>query len=131
MSTHKESIAELARAKGIKPTIVHNRVAKGWSLEKALTTPVRLRKSRKRKVAANHDSSPTAVAEVNKIDINAQFRAVTEELEEASTRLRIATDFNDTLINRLREKDKTISRMMLGLAVVAALQVVVWYASYV
>ena len=74
MADKKPNVSELARQRGIKPNIVHNRIASGWSLEKALNTPVRLRKSKPRKTV--DDSSPT-------VDIAKQFQAVCAELEAA------------------------------------------------
>jgi len=45
----KVNVSELARKNGISPNVVYNRLHSGWSLEKALNTPVRKRKSRPRK----------------------------------------------------------------------------------
>lgn len=45
----KVNVSELARKHGLDPNIVHNRVHSGWTLEKALNTPVRKRKSKPRK----------------------------------------------------------------------------------
>jgi len=42
-----ETIAAMAKAKGINPNVVYNRVHIGWSLEKALLTPVKKRKKAK------------------------------------------------------------------------------------
>jgi len=42
-----ESIAALAKAKGMSPALVQNRVRRGWSLEDALITPVRKKKKTK------------------------------------------------------------------------------------
>lgn len=39
-----DSIAYKARQHGIDPRVVHNRIRYGWTLEKALNTPVRRRK---------------------------------------------------------------------------------------
>jgi hypothetical protein len=39
-----ETIAAMAKAKGISPNVVYNRTNRGWSLEKALITPVRKKK---------------------------------------------------------------------------------------
>jgi len=36
-----ESISALAKAKGMKPSLVHGRIRRGWTLEEALLTPPR------------------------------------------------------------------------------------------
>jgi len=35
----KVNVSKLARAAGLSPTIVHNRLHNGWTMEEALTTP--------------------------------------------------------------------------------------------
>ena len=40
----KETIADKAREAGLEPHVVYNRVNRGWTLAKALKTPVRGRK---------------------------------------------------------------------------------------
>lgn len=54
-------IAELARKHGLQPQVVYNRTSSGWSLEKALNTPVKLRKPRK-KPANKTAAEPPLVA---------------------------------------------------------------------
>lgn len=36
-----ESISALAKAKGMKPSLVHSRIRRGWTLDEALLTPPR------------------------------------------------------------------------------------------
>tara|TARA_R100000541_G_C1852172_1_gene77811 strand:+ start:283 stop:558 length:276 start_codon:yes stop_codon:yes gene_type:complete len=43
----KINISKKARRKGIPPNIVHNRMHKGWSLKRALETPVRVKRKSK------------------------------------------------------------------------------------
>lgn len=43
----KVNISDEARRKGIPPNIVHNRMHKGWSLKRALETPVRVKRKSK------------------------------------------------------------------------------------
>ena len=40
----KETIADKAREAGLSPGVVYNRISRGWTLAKALKTPVRGRK---------------------------------------------------------------------------------------
>jgi hypothetical protein len=51
-SKKKVTVAERAHKAGLSPNLVYVRVNKGWSLKKALTTPVRGRKSPTKKVAS-------------------------------------------------------------------------------
>jgi hypothetical protein len=51
-SKKKVTVAERAHKAGLNPNLVYVRVNKGWSLSKALTTPVRGRKSPTKKVAS-------------------------------------------------------------------------------
>jgi hypothetical protein len=44
----KFNISEEARRAGIPPNIVHNRMHKGWTLERALETPVRAKRKSKK-----------------------------------------------------------------------------------
>lgn len=43
MTARKKSVAEMARDKGIKPSLVYNRINRGWTLTKALNTPVNVK----------------------------------------------------------------------------------------
>ena len=43
----KETVASKAREAGLEPHVVYNRVNRGWTLAKALKTPVRGRKKNK------------------------------------------------------------------------------------
>lgn len=45
----KVNVSKLARQNGLEPTLVHNRLALGWTLAKALGTPVRKHKAKTRK----------------------------------------------------------------------------------
>ena len=45
--TKKPTIKAQALAAGIEPSVVYQRVKKGWTLKKALTTPVRKRSPKK------------------------------------------------------------------------------------
>ena len=49
-----ESISALAKAKGMKPSLVHSRIRRGWTLEEALLTPPR-------KIAKPKKAEPTVV----------------------------------------------------------------------
>jgi hypothetical protein len=40
MTAKRKSIAAQAKAKGLKPSLVYNRLSLGWTMEKALNTPV-------------------------------------------------------------------------------------------
>jgi hypothetical protein len=42
----KETVASKAREAGLEPHVVYNRVNRGWTLAKALKTPVRGRKKK-------------------------------------------------------------------------------------
>jgi len=44
----KANISDKARRAGIPPNIVHNRMHKGWTLERALETPVRAKRKHKK-----------------------------------------------------------------------------------
>ena len=46
-----QNVSELARKAGIKPSIVHNRIHRGWSLEEALEKRPRLKKKSTKKAA--------------------------------------------------------------------------------
>ena len=41
MAKSKKNISQMARDKGIDPQLVYHRVYRGWTLERALNTPVR------------------------------------------------------------------------------------------
>lgn len=43
----KVNISDEARRVGIPPNVVHNRMHKGWTLERALETPVRVKRKSK------------------------------------------------------------------------------------
>ena len=62
-----ESIAALAKAKGMSPALVQNRVRRGWSLEDALITPVRKKKKIK-PVKVVNDKPRQEIPQVNKTD---------------------------------------------------------------
>jgi len=52
MTPHSKSLAAKARKKGLRPGLVLNRINQGWSVQKALNTPVReYNKKTKKKVA--------------------------------------------------------------------------------
>ena len=67
MTARKKSVAEMARDKGIKPSLVYNRINRGWTLSKALNTPVNI-KNRPYKAKAQfveeYASKPAANDEV-------------------------------------------------------------------
>ena len=44
----KVNISDEARRVGIPPNVVHNRMHKGWTLERALETPVRAKRKVKK-----------------------------------------------------------------------------------
>ena len=44
----KVNISDEARRVGIPPNVVHNRMHKGWTLERALETPVRAKRKSKK-----------------------------------------------------------------------------------
>lgn len=44
----KVNISDEARRVGIPPNVVHNRMHKGWTLERALETPVRTKRKPKK-----------------------------------------------------------------------------------
>lgn len=46
VDSSKVNVSQLAKEKGIDPSIVHNRLHRGWDLEQALNKPVRHRKSK-------------------------------------------------------------------------------------
>jgi hypothetical protein len=54
----KETIADMARRRGISPQVVYSRMHSGWTLAKALSTPVRIRKPRKKAKPAQPESLP-------------------------------------------------------------------------
>jgi hypothetical protein len=62
-----ESIAALAKAKGMNPALVQNRVRRGWSLEDALITPVRKKKKIK-PVKVVNDKPRQEIPQINKTD---------------------------------------------------------------
>ena len=62
-----ESIAALAKAKGMSPALVQNRVRRGWSLEDALITPVRKKKKIK-PVKVVNDKPRQEIPQINKTD---------------------------------------------------------------
>ena len=76
----KKSISQMAREAGIAPSVVHQRIKTGWTLEKALNTPVRKRKP---KVADGGDWLPPDDHAI----YPPQYRAVVEELEKAQAEL--------------------------------------------
>ena len=41
MTKSKKNVSQMARDKGLEPRLVHSRLNKGWTLERALNTPVR------------------------------------------------------------------------------------------
>jgi hypothetical protein len=41
MAKSKKNISQMARDKGLNPKIVHSRIHAGWTLDRALNTPVR------------------------------------------------------------------------------------------
>jgi hypothetical protein len=51
MKMKRTTVAEMARKRGIKPQTVYARMASGWTLERALSQPVMLRKPRKKAAA--------------------------------------------------------------------------------
>jgi len=59
MSNTSTNVSELARKKGLHPSVVHNRLGRGWSLEDALNTPARLKRGRPRKTRIK-DQPPVA-----------------------------------------------------------------------
>jgi len=64
-----ETIAAMAKAKGINPNVVYNRVHLGWSLEKALLTPVKKKKKPQPKpVKVVNDKPRQEIPQVSKTD---------------------------------------------------------------
>lgn len=45
------SITKAAKELGVRPTVIYNRLHKGWSLEKATTQPVRIWKNEKKQLS--------------------------------------------------------------------------------
>lgn len=43
MTAKKKSVAAQAKAKGIDPSLVYNRLSRGWTMDRALNTPVQVR----------------------------------------------------------------------------------------
>jgi hypothetical protein len=119
MATKKLTVAEQARKAGIAPNVVHSRLHSGWSLDKALSTPVRLRKGKKRKP---DDSSPA-------LDVHQQFRAVVEELEATTNKLETATQFNNVLMQRVEAaKNKSCKPCFLvSVGLTATATLLAWY----
>jgi hypothetical protein len=63
MTARKKSVAEMARDKGIKPSLVYNRINRGWTLTKALNTPVNVKNrpyKAKAKFVEEYTSKPAA-----------------------------------------------------------------------
>jgi hypothetical protein len=58
------SVSQLAKQRGLNPTLVHNRMHRGWSLEKALDTPVRPRKTAKKKAKVSKPKADPAQPQV-------------------------------------------------------------------
>jgi hypothetical protein len=48
MKKKRTTVADMARKRGINPQIVYARMSSGWTLERALSQPVQLRKPRKK-----------------------------------------------------------------------------------
>jgi len=64
-----ETIAAMAKAKGISPNVVYNRTNRGWSLEKALLTPVKKKKKPQPKpVKVVNDKPRQEIPQINKTD---------------------------------------------------------------
>lgn len=123
MTKKPQNISELARQRGIKPAVVHNRMASGWSLEKALNTPVRLRKAGRRKKAEVEQPVVEKKVDLNAVDNRLQYEAVVAELEAA-------TNFNDALMERVRKRDRHIKGLMVALSALTALVVALWFVQY-
>jgi hypothetical protein len=70
----KKTISQMAREAGLAPTVVHQRIKTGWTLDKALSTPTRSRRPNKK---------PTK----SEIDIQQQLQAVCVNLEAAEREL--------------------------------------------
>lgn len=124
MTTKTTNISELARKNGLKPSVVHNRMASGWSLEKALNTPARLRKAGRRKKPDAPKTTEKPVVDLKLVDQRLKYEAVVAELEAA-------TDFNDALMDRVARKDRTIKYQTFAMAILTALVVAVWAVQYV
>lgn len=62
MKSKKESISEMARKAGLEPKLVHGRLTKGWTLERALNTPKSKGKRGRKK------SQPVMVGEIRTVE---------------------------------------------------------------
>lgn len=51
MKKKRTTVADMARKRGINPQVVYARMSSGWTLERALSQPVMLRKPRKKSAA--------------------------------------------------------------------------------
>jgi hypothetical protein len=73
-----KTVSQQARDKGLDPGLVFNRMHRGWTLEKALSEPVRSRKKPKKSIAKQK-------AVVKKIRDTLEEKATVQELEQEVT----------------------------------------------